>query len=237
MPTLAEMNGTHPDDADALGDWTSTKSCKMRIRYADSREERSAVIKLTHVLLVRQMAQDSSALSWDVCRRLFCSLDKAHITAQANQAMASDILHQETPVKFLGGLAKPKRKFDIASLAKRMGTQHGHLVPESPTPPAVAASSSQGHGPRLPLTNAGSSRSWVMVKHRGAPHVHLLQMDCNIPLCRRRQGRLGKPITRLQSAGDGIQDLIQMGWNGPTTLCAVCFAALPEDEKVAMRGP
>ena len=25
MPTLAEMSGTHPDDADALGDWTATR--------------------------------------------------------------------------------------------------------------------------------------------------------------------------------------------------------------------
>ena len=49
MPTLAEMSGTHPDDADALGDWTATKDSKMRIRYADSREERPAAVKLTHV--------------------------------------------------------------------------------------------------------------------------------------------------------------------------------------------
>ena len=76
MPTLAEMNGTHPDDADALGDWTSARFCKMRIRYADSREERSAVAKLTHMWLVRQMAHTQAALSWDVCRHLLCSVDK-----------------------------------------------------------------------------------------------------------------------------------------------------------------
>ena len=67
MPTLAVMNGTHPDDADALGDWTSAKDNTMRIRYADSREERSATVKLTHVLLVRQMAHSQRALSWDTC--------------------------------------------------------------------------------------------------------------------------------------------------------------------------
>ena len=70
MPTLAEMSGTHPDDADASDDWTATKDSKMRIRYADSREERSAAVKLTHVLLVRQMAQSQVALSWDTCRAL-----------------------------------------------------------------------------------------------------------------------------------------------------------------------
>ena len=76
MPTLAEMNGTHPDDADALGDWTFAKQCKMRIRYADSREEMFAVVKLTHMLLVRQMAQAQEALSWDVCRHLLRVLSK-----------------------------------------------------------------------------------------------------------------------------------------------------------------
>ena len=76
MPTLAEMNGTHPDDADALGDWTFAKQCKMRNRYADSREEMFAVVKLTHMLLVRQMAQAQEALSWDVCRHLLRVLSK-----------------------------------------------------------------------------------------------------------------------------------------------------------------
>ena len=91
MPTLAEINGTHPDDADALGDWTSAKdTIKMRIRYADSREERSAVVKLTHVLLVRQMARSQVALSWDACRHLLCSTDKAAFNSQASQKVSSD---------------------------------------------------------------------------------------------------------------------------------------------------
>ena len=47
MPTLAGMSGTHPDDADALGDWTAARDGKMRIRYADSREEPSAAVKLS----------------------------------------------------------------------------------------------------------------------------------------------------------------------------------------------
>jgi len=231
MPTLAEMSGAHPDDADALGDWTSTKSCKMRIRYADSREERSAVVKLTHVLIVRQMARGNSVLSWNACRHLLCSLDKAHITAQANQAMASDVLQHETPTKFLKGLVRPKRKFDVEALASRMTAQRSHLMQDAPASSASAASSSQGTSLTLPITDPPPNRRWVMVKHRGAPHVHLLQMNSDLPLCRRRQGRLGKPVKRLQSAGDELSGLTRMGWNGPETLCKVCFAALPEGER------
>ena len=72
-------------------------------------EERSAVVKLTHMLLVRQMAQLQGALSWDVCRHLLYSLDKSAIISQANQMVASDTIQQETPAQFLGGLAKPKK--------------------------------------------------------------------------------------------------------------------------------
>ena len=49
MLTLAEMCKTHPDDADALGDWTASKDSKMRVRYADSRDERAVLIKTAHV--------------------------------------------------------------------------------------------------------------------------------------------------------------------------------------------
>ena len=52
MPTLAEMRNTHPDDADALGDWTASKDSKMRIRYADSRDERAALVKASHLMKV-----------------------------------------------------------------------------------------------------------------------------------------------------------------------------------------
>ena len=237
MPTLAEMNATHPDDADALGDWTSTKSSRMRIRYADSREERSAVVKLTHVLLVRQMAKSDVALSWDSCRHLLCSVDKAHITAQANAVIAGDLPHQETPEALLGGLAKPKRKFDIPALAMRMGAQRRRISTDALPSQAGAASSSQGPVHGLPIVEGASSRRWVMIKHRGAPHVHLLQTGCSVPLCRRRQGDRGKPITRLQSEGEGIPSLVKLGWNGPAALCRACFAALPGDEKRAMQGP
>ena len=107
MPTLAGMTGTHPDDADALGDWTSAGSCKMRIRYADKREERAAVAKLTHVLLVRHMAHTQAALSWDTCRHLLCSTDKVAISSQANQTMANDSTQQETPTPLLADSPNP----------------------------------------------------------------------------------------------------------------------------------
>ena len=103
------MNGAHPDDVDALGDWTSARLCKMRIRYADSREERSAVVKLTHMLLVRQMAQTQKALSWDVCRHLLCSLDKAAILSNANQMVANDTIQQEHQRASSVVLPSPKR--------------------------------------------------------------------------------------------------------------------------------
>ena len=142
----------------------------MRIRYADSREERSAVVKLTHMPLVRQMAQTQRALSWDVCRHLLCSLDKAAILSQANQMAANDTIQQETPARFLGGLAKPKRKFDIAALAKRMRY--------APSDPALSSAMSlaqpsialdQQQEAPLPIADIGSSRRWVMIKQGCTP--------------------------------------------------------------------
>ena len=236
MPTLAEMSGTHPDDADALGDWTSARSCKMRIRYADSREERAAVVKLTHILLVRQMTHTQTALSWDVCRHLLCSMDRVAIQPQANQMMANDSTQQETPSHLLGGLAKPKQRFDIAALPKRMT----HATSDS-TLGSVAslsqpsASPSQQQETHLPIRHPGSDRRWVMVKHKGAPHVHLLPAEGDVPLCRRRRGHIGKPIKRLQSMRVGFPDLIKMSWNGPDVICAVCLTALPNEERAVAR--
>ena len=43
MPTLVETSGTHPDDADALGDWISAKNSRMRIRYVGSRSSSSRI--------------------------------------------------------------------------------------------------------------------------------------------------------------------------------------------------
>ena len=45
----------------------------------------------------------------------------------------------------------------------------------------------------------------------------------------------GKPISRLQSMGVGFSDLIRMNWNGLDVVCAVCFTALPKEEKAVAR--
>ena len=237
MPTLAEMSGTHPDDADALGDWTAARDSKMRIRYADSREERSAAVKLTHVLLVRQMAQSHVALSWDSCRALLCTTDKAAVALLASQKMSGSADQAETRECLLKGLIGPKRRFNIAAL-----TRH------APTQPAVLPHAKRHktqhdkdtiamvHTP-LPLMGIGSSRRWVMIKHKGAPRVHLLPDDSDVPLCRRRRGQIGTPIVRMASVGVGIQEIRQMGWNKSDVLCRGCAAALPDGESITLRAP
>ena len=123
MPTLAEINATYPDDADALGDWTSAKDNKMRIRYADSREERSAVVKLTHVLLARQVARSQVVLSWDACRHPLRSTDKPAVISQASQKVSNDVDQEETRACLLGGLVRAKRKFNIAALTMHAQAQ------------------------------------------------------------------------------------------------------------------
>ena len=159
MPTLADMSGTHPDDADALGDWTSAKDNKMRIRYADPREERSAVVKLTHVLLVRQMACSQVALSWDACRHLLCSTDEAAVNSQASRKVSSDVDQEETRECLLGGLVRAKRKFNIAALTKHAQAQSAvqPIVKGQIVQCTTAPDSGQQAAP-LPLAEAGSTR-------------------------------------------------------------------------------
>ena len=169
----------------------------MRIRYADSREERPAAVKLTHVLLVRQMVQSHVALSWDTCRALLCTTDKAAVALLASQKMSGSADQAETRECLLKGLIGPKRRFNIAALtrhahtqpavqpnAKRLKTQHNMVNDNMVRSP-------------LPLLEAGPSRRWVMIKHKGAPRVHLLPDDSDIPLCRRRLGQIGTPIVRM----------------------------------------
>ena len=141
-----------------------------------------------------------------------CSRNKVHIIAQANQMIAGDAVQQETPVQLLGGLAKPKRKFNITALAKRMQDAPSELEPSSAMPLAqCSATPSQEQEVLLPIADVGFSRRWVMIKHKGAPHVHLLPNESNVPLYWRRQGCACRPITRLQPVGSGIQDLSRMG--------------------------
>ena len=238
MPTLAEMGGIHPDDADALGDWTSAKDSKMRIRYADSREERSATVKLTHVLLVRQMASSEVALSWVACRHLLASVDNKAIAMQAAQLMASDSNQEETQSRFLGALGRAKRKFNIEALS-RHASRLAHappVLPVVPEQPALQAEPSAQIGSAHVPDSTGAARRWVMIKHKGAPRVHLLPADSEVPLCRRRRGQMGKPIVRMASMGTGLSELHQMGWSKPDTVCAICLATLPDGERVVLAG-
>jgi hypothetical protein len=239
MPTLAEMSGVHPDDADALGDWTSSKDSKMRIRYADSREERSAVVKLTHMLLVRQMALSQVALSWVACRHLLASIDYRAIATQAAQLMSLDITQKETGTHSLGSLGKAKRKFNIGALSLHAARQHREL-PILPVAPEQLASHAEPHAQpdtgHVPSSTGADARRWVMIKHKGQPRVHLLPADSEVPLCQRRRGQMGKPIVRRASMGTGLPDLCQMGWGKPDVVCAICLAALPDGEKEALAG-
>ena len=237
MPTLAEMNGTHPDDADAWGDWTSAKDNKMRIRYADSREERSAVVKLTHVLLVRQVAQSQVALSWDACRTLLYSTDKAAVSSQASQRVSGDVGQEATRECLLGLVKANKRKFNTPALTRHAQAQSA-AQPGAKRQKAqyeTAPDSGQIAAP-LPLAEAGSTRRWVMIKHRGTPRVHLLPGGSDVPLCRRRGGQIGTPIVRMASLGAGLREIRQMAWNGSDVICADCFAALPDGGRTALQA-
>ena len=233
MPTVAETRETHPDDADALGDWTASKDSKMRmrIRYADSREERAVSVKTEHMLVVRRVIDFKSALDWRTCRHLLTKIDKAAISAQANHMLAFDSTIGETPKHLLKDLVKAKRKFNIVAITAHMRarkTQH-----QQP-PKAVQGNGQQPvHEPVLPMTVHGASRRWVMVKFQGAPRIHLLPEDSETPLCRRRRGSVGKPLVRLEGSGTGIAYLNSMSW-GISCVCTICVQMLPEAERVAI---
>jgi hypothetical protein len=235
MPTLALLRGTPPDDVDALGDWTASKHSKMRVRYADSREEKAAAVKLEHVLVVRDLANLKVPLAWSACQQLLVTLDPAPTSAEVGRALADDCVVEETAESLLQGLARPKRRFNISALAKRRPRPTMSSAPTQPAPSgAVECQLAPQPARPLPLNEPGASRLWVVVKYRGAPHVHILQDAGQIPLCRRRQGRAGQPLVRLQGAGEGLVELHSMGW-GPTAVCAVCFHALRQDEQRVLR--
>ena len=136
----------------------------------------------------------------------------------------------------LKGLIGPRKRFNIAALtrhapaqlavlphAKRHKTQHDKdTIATVPKP--------------LPQMD-GSSRRWVMIKHRGAPCVHLLPDDSDVPLSRRRRGQIGTPIVRMASIGVGIHEIRQMGWNKSDVMRHDCTAALPDGERDALSTP
>ena len=194
-------------------------------------------MKLTHMLLVRQMALSQVALSWVACRHLLASIDDKAIVAQATHLMACDITQKETDTRFLGGLGKAKRKFNIGALSLH-ATKQARGLPVLPIIPEQLAPQDEPvaqTGPaHVPGGTDAATRRWIMIKHRGFPRVHLLPGDSEVPLCRRRRGQIGKPIVRMASMGTGLSDLRQMGWGKPDIVCTICLAALPVGEKEAL---
>ena len=151
--------------------------------------------------------------------------------------MACDNTQQETHARLLGGLGKAKRKFNIGALSTHTTGQARELpvLPVIPEQLAPHAEPGVQTGPApVPSSTDAATRRWVMIKHKGAPRVHLLPGDGDVPLCRRRRGQIGKPIVRMVSMGTGLSELRQMGWGNPDVVCAICFAALPVGEKGAL---
>ena len=158
-------------------------------------------------------------------------INKAEVSAQANDMLANDPTVEETPKHFLKDLVKPKRKFNIAAITAYVKVKQtrqlgmGTLgLPENPPP-------SEATEPTLPLTDIGASRRWSMVKFLGAPRVHMLPEDGNVPLCRRRRGAVGKPLVRLKGSGTSIAYLNQMNW-GVGCVCQICMRLLPQEERM-----
>jgi hypothetical protein len=226
MPTLAEIRKAHPDDADALGDWTASSTSRMRTRYADAKEDSAAIVKLVQLLILQEAANDSKPLSWDNCRVLIHKVDQHAALTRALEMYAEDKTVHETPARFLKGLVAPKRRFNIAALPRRKTRKLPST--EAPRTPAPPASSQQA--PVLPTLQTGESRPWVVVKYEGHPRVHLTQTEDPTPLCRRRRGDKWKPIKRCVTTGKGLGNLLLMHW-GPGTVCKGCAVKLPADER------
>ena len=157
------------------------------------------------------MAQSQVALSWDTRRALLCTTDTAAVTLLASQKMSGSADQAETRECLLKGFIGPRRRFNIAALTKHAPTQPA-VLPHAKRPKTQhdKDTNTMVHTP-LPLMETGSSRRWVMIKHKGAPRVHLLPDDSDVPSCRRRRGQVGTPIVRMASIGVGIHEIRQMG--------------------------
>ena len=171
----------------------------------DSCEERAAVVKLEHLLVVRQMAQSQAVLSWDTCRCLVGKVGNQEISAQGHRMFADEIVERGTAGHLLQGLAKPKRRFSVAALGARMrGEQLGAVAPPvaQPAQSQAASGPQQEPGVPLPVAAPGSSRRWVMVRWLGAPQLHLLQDGSGTPLhvqdATRRCGQTHRVACRCQ---------------------------------------
>ena len=233
MPTIAGLRKTHPDDADALGDWTASKDPKMRVRCADSRDERAVLVKTEHMLVLRLTMLFQAAIDWGTCRRLLPKIDNADVAAQSNEMLATDSAVEETPKHFLKDLVKPRRKFNIAAITAYVKVKKTKQHEPDPANTVKCHALQELQEPMLPLAVQGAARRWVTVKFRGAPRVHLLPEDGETPLCRRRRGTVGRPLVRLEGSGTGIAYLNQMSW-GIGCVCKICTRMLPEVERMAI---
>ena len=106
-----------------------------------------------------------------------CTADKAAVTLLASQKMSGSADQAETRECLLKGLIGPRRRFNIAALTKHAPTQPA-VLPHAKRPKTQHNMVANNMVPApLPLMEAGPSRRWVMIKHRGAPRVHLLPDD------------------------------------------------------------
>ncbi len=211
LPTLAEIRRVHPDDANALGDWSDRKS-NMRVRYADGKEDSAATVKLTAVQWVARARGGGHPLSWARCRLLACTIDEKDLRQDVLARMAADRTEAEMARSRLSALAQGRRGFDVAALARRMAPPAENPLPGGPADPG---------------------RRWVAVKYRGSPRVHMLPGTGDLPLCRRRRGESGAPIRRAFCRGGSISELQRLGW-GPAAVCPGCMCRLPEEQKVLL---
>ena len=150
--------------------------------------------------------------------------------------MSGSTNQAETRESLLKGFIGPRWKFNISALTRHVLVQPALLL-------HAKRHKAQHNGDAIPIVHArppvmsGSSRRWVMIKHKGSPRVHLLPDVSDVPLRHRRRGQIGTPIVRMASVGVGIQEIRQMGWNKPDVLCHGCTAALPDGESTTLRAP
>ena len=167
----------------------------MRVRYADSREERAVLVKTEHMLVVRHPMDFKTALDWQTCQHLL-AVDRTAISAQANDMLAADSTCEETPKHLLRDLVKPKRRFNIAAVTAHVRATRA----QKQQPPTAVVGQRSAHEPMLPMTDQGMNRRWVMVK----PKEHL-EFTCYM-----------KPVRHLcADAGEVRQASLSCDWKGP----------------------
>ena len=147
------------------------------------------------MLVVRRLIDFKTALDWRTCRLLLAKVDKAVISAQANDMLAVDSTSEETPKNLFKDLVKLKRRFNIAAISAHI--RAAKTRQQQPPKTVQGIGQQPSHELVLPMTAHGANRRCVMVKFQGAPRVHLLPEDSETLQCRRRRGSVGKPLARL----------------------------------------